>query len=56
MNKKETKILKEAIKVLERGYGKGHVKKHTDDWEYSCSECFSRIVISFLRYTINLYN
>ena len=55
-DKKDIQIIRAYIKVIEKGFGRGHVKKHAFDFDTSCAECASRVAVAYARNVIDLYS
>ena len=55
-DKKDLQIIRAYIKVIEKGFGRGHVKKHAFDFDTSCAECASRVAVAYARNVIDLYS
>lgn len=51
-DKREVEILEKAKKLIEKGWGRGHVKKHSFDFDMHCGECQAQIVVAWLENAI----
>ena len=47
--KAEMKLLLACARLIEKNYGKSHVKKHSFDFDDSCIQCRAQFVVSFLK-------
>ena len=47
-------IYRQAIALVKKGHGKGHVPKHAFDFDMNCLGCQAMIVVGFLEEAVAL--